>query len=77
MTKSGKTAPCGATDKEAKMNIAIGATVITPVGEAVVIEQLPHSAAVRVQFIDKRLQRKCAGKGDVWYPSDLTVKVAA
>ena len=58
------------------MTIAIGSTVVTPVGEAVVVAQIPHSVAVRVEFLDKRVQRKAAGKGDIWYPTDLTVKAA-
>ena len=72
MPMSGRTQPLGWTDKEVKMTI--GTAVITPNGEAVVIEQLPHTSAVRVQYLDKRTQRKFAGKGDILYPADLTVK---
>jgi hypothetical protein len=54
--------------------MTIGTAVITPNGEAVVIEQMPHTSAVRVQYLDKRTQRKFAGKGDILYPADLQVK---
>ena len=56
------------------MTLAIGTAVVTPNGEAVVVAHLPHSAAIRVQYADKRTQRKFAGKGDVLYPADFTVK---
>ena len=56
------------------MAIAIGTAVSTPYGEAVVVAQMPHTVAVRVQYLDKRTQRKCAGKADVLYPADVTVK---
>jgi uncharacterized protein GlcG (DUF336 family) len=56
------------------MNIAVGTAIVTANGEAVVVAQMPHTAAVRVQYLDKRTQRKFAGKGDVLYPSDFTVK---
>jgi hypothetical protein len=56
------------------MNIAVGTAIVTANGEAVVVAQMPHTVAVRVQYLDKRAQRKFAGKGDVLYPSDFTVK---
>jgi uncharacterized protein GlcG (DUF336 family) len=56
------------------MNIAVGTAIVTANGEAVVVAQMPHTLAVRVQYLDKRTQRKFAGKGDVLYPSDFTVK---
>jgi hypothetical protein len=56
------------------MTIAVGTAVITANGEAVVVAQMPHTVAVRVQYLDKRTQRKFAGKGDVLYPTDVTVK---
>ena len=56
------------------MQIAIGTAVITANGEAVVVAHMPHTVAVRVQYLDKRTQRKFAGKADVLYPADLTVK---
>jgi hypothetical protein len=55
--------------------MTVGTAVITPNGDAVVIEQLPHTSAVRVQYLDKRTQRKYAGKADILYPADLKVKV--
>ena len=54
----------------------IGTTVETIYGTAVVVAHLPHSVAVRVEYLDKKTQRKNVGKADVLYPTDLSVQVS-
>lgn len=54
--------------------IAIGTAIVDGAGRsAIVVEQMPHTVAVRVKYDDAKFQRRAKGKADILYPSDFVV----